>query len=1201
MMLNSSGCFASLIGYDGNSNTPLELISNPQPVLHNTQLTPEEWAWLRRKETLVLGTFGPDHPPFRLGAEQGEMTGIISDYTTILGRELGVKIRVRLYNSIEQAAKALHEGQVDMITAWGPTSKLKIDDESYLKLFRHDLASDIFLHTDPVIVRPTSEQWAPLDITGLKVAFNSSEMSLTNAQQIAPSVQMVPFSSSMEAFSAVAFGSLDALLSDSISAYFTVNTYYANELQVTKTLWGQVPSGLWYIIEGKNTRLLRIINSVINTGVSIEQQDNILRRWSGGGLIRPERPKLDAQLTNWVKNHPKIRVGVSNNYPPQSYFGGDGRYYGLTADLLSWIQAQTGLDVEVSRFANIDDVFSALDDGTIDMVADVAATHLRRQRMLFSHPYVTMPYALVMGADSPPRFSLSELHGKTLIMPSGHAMVTTIKEDYPNINLIEARDVVASLDGVKEGRADATILPLLIARYYIARFYEPNLRINMTLSDPLSTSSFAMRRDNPELANTINSVLAQISPYELSSMINRWRSQVVLSPPSWHNYGPLIYNFITVSLFFLLCFFGWNVYLRQQVKQRKQAELDLNKQIQFMTVLINGMPHPIYVCDSKLNLQHCNNSYLDAIGLNPDDMGIIINQPVLLDVLDIALDHQWVVENNEQKILDRTLSLKGEEQMVYHWMLPYEDLKEEGYGVIGGWLDITERRVLLEQLKLAKELADQASRAKTTFLAIMSHEIRTPLNAVIGMLELVLQRNTSPPPERDSLVVAHQSARELLELIGDILDVARIESGRLTLNSERASLKKIAEGVIRVFDGLARQKSLELKLEISCELKSDVLIDPLRFRQVLSNLVSNAIKFTEQGQVMVSLNATSVIEDYVVVRVAVSDTGVGISPEGQQRLFEPFAQANDCAEGSGLGLMICRSLVSMMGGELTLESQLDKGTMVMFELKLLLLEPVPPRDVVTDTSGEEQTLPCFNILVVDDHPANRLLLTQQLIYLGQRVESAIDGANALVQWRRRTFDLVITDCNMPIMNGYSLALNIRNEEALREAFPCLILGLTANAQQEERQRCLDAGMNECLFKPIELVNLTNIIAEMALKIKPLQKATFDISGVRKIAGDNPALVATFLTQIKESTREDMTKLGRLLEVPDLTQFDSLAHRIKGAAKIVKASRLYECSERLEEACRGQDTELPLAIARELMTVMEELLETIELCHHEDKV
>lgn len=1173
--------------HDDEAGRPLELVGSPQPVLHSTQLSSAEWAWLRRKETLVLGTFGPDFPPFRQGAESGEYAGIIADYLTIMGRELGVKIQVRLYHSVEQAAKALQHGQVDMLTVLNP-----------LKPLEGQLVSDIFFQTGPVLVRRTDEQWGPQELSGLRVAYNTSDMSLQQAQRLAPNAILLPYSTNMDAFSAVAFGSLDAVLSDAVSSYFLVNTYYANELQVTKILWGEAPVGARFVVEGYNQRLQKIINAVINTGISADQQTNILHRWSGGGLIRPKKPHLDARSREWIAAHPMVRVGVAENYPPQSYFGDDGHYYGITADLLSWIQAQTGLELRVSRFATIDNVFTALANGEIDMIADVSSTPPRREHMSFSRSYLTMPYALIMDADQQPFTSLSELGGKTLVLPSGHSLLTYLKTHYPAIHLMEVRDVTAALTTLNEGNADATILPLLVARYYIARFYEHSLRISMTLNDPLSISAFGMRRESRELSATINAVLAGMSPDELSALINRWRSRVVLSPPSWRSYGPLIYKSIGVAVVLLLLFLGWNVYLRKQIRERKRAERELITQNQFMEVLINGMPHPIYVCDADMRLKLYNDSYLDAMGLTRSDLLTSQNadMPRVLggDTEMMAL-HRQVMETGEHLLVDRQLNIGGELKTVYHWMQPYEDMDGAHHGVIGGWIDISERRALVDQLEQAKELADQASRTKTSFLATMSHEIRTPLNAVIGMLELALKRSASAPPDRGSLEVAHQSARSLLALIGDILDVARIESGHLTLSSERTNLRQVAESTIRVFDGLARQKGLELRLELSGELGNPVLVDPLRLRQVLSNLVSNAIKFTEQGQVTVSMTGMAQGDDCLRLRLEVSDSGIGISAEDQTRLFQPFVQAKESSGGSGLGLMICRSLVKMMGGELNLESQIGVGTRVSVWLTLQQLEALPEAETMTNEEPE-QALPRLHVLVVDDHPANRLLLAQQLGYLGQKVESARDGHQALILWRQHTFDLVITDCNMPGMNGYSLTQHIREEEQQSNRPPVRVVGCTANAVPEQRQRCLDAGMDGCLFKPVELATLASVIAEgEPAAHAPLQEEIFDVAELTRMTGGNPALVAKLLTQMGESTAQDLAHLEQLLASRDLLALDGLAHRIKGAAKIVKAARLYDHCELLEEACRGQDEEHSLAMARQLTTSMSELIQAIH--HH----
>lgn len=238
--------------------------------------------------------------------------------------------------------------------------------------------------------------------------------------------------------------------------------------------------------------------------------------------------------------------------------------------------------------------------------------------------------------------------------------------------------------------------------------------------------------------------------------------------------------------------------------------------------------------------------------------------------------------------------------------------------MVAGWIDVSGRQQLLHELSEAKNAADAANRAKTTFLATMSHEIRTPLNAVIGMLELALKKAEQGVTDRFAIEVASGTAKDLLGLIGDILDISRIESGKLSLAPERANLLNIVESVTRVFEGVAKQKHLYLVVELDTYSDRDVWIDPLRFKQILSNLLSNAVKFTEEGSVWVKMRAEAASDGKSIqITLRVEDSGIGISRQDQQILFNPFAQASNNPQssysGSGLGLMISRSLCEMMG------------------------------------------------------------------------------------------------------------------------------------------------------------------------------------------------------------------------------------------------------------------------------------------------
>lgn len=472
------------------------------------------------------------------------------------------------------------------------------------------------------------------------------------------------------------------------------------------------------------------------------------------------------------------------------------------------------------------------------------------------------------------------------------------------------------------------------------------------------------------------------------------------------------------------------------------------------------------------------------------------------------------------------------------------------------------------------------------------------------MLELALTRADRGHWEREPVEVAYDSARSLLTLIGDILDVAKIESGRLTLMPERAHLRELVESVARVFDGLARQKALELRLEIEAEAACDVLIDPLRFKQILSNLVSNAIKFTDFGFVKIRAFGERVAGERVALEVSVQDSGIGVSDEDQRQLFEPFSQVarsgNGGRGGTGLGLTICRKLAEMMGGTVRMESRAGEGTTVTVRLLLQTLESLPEVDVVPVAPLKSTGLR-LKVLVVDDHVANRLLLSQQLEHLGHQVEVAADGSQALQLWHPGDFDLVITDCNMPVLNGYGLARKIRELETEMEAEPCVIFGFTANAQPDEVENCRRAGMNDCLFKPIGLDNLRarlETVPRIVVQDSPPVGGRFglehvDLKALHEMTGGSPGLIRRLLEELYSSNRIDIEQVWPLWECGDWKQLADLAHRMKGAARLVNANHLQDLCAKLEGGCHdGLDSlELRnriLAVEQSMATLQDNL-------------
>ncbi|MNZ64564.1 Virulence sensor protein BvgS precursor [compost metagenome] len=297
--------------------------------------------------------------------------------------------------------------------------------------------------------------------------------------------------------------------------------------------------------------------------------------------------------------------------------------------------------------------------------------------------------------------------------------------------------------------------------------------------------------------------------------------------------------------------------------------------------------------------------------------------------------------------------------------------------------------------------------------------------------------------------------------------------------------------------------------------------------------------------------------------------------------------------------MISRTLCDMMGGTLELSSVLGQGTQIEVTLELPILEPL-----VRSVQPMSQLPPqgqMLNILVIDDYPANRLLVSQQLTYLGHRVKEAQDGAHGLRAWRGQHFDVVITDCNMPVMNGYELARAIRSEERARGITPGLILGFTANAQPQEKQRCREAGMDGCLFKPISLRDLSAFLACVAPDTVPVptkeERRTpadaIDLTNLEQLTRGDEALIKSLLGDLASSNEEDISRLLSLFTHHDVLGLADLAHRVKGGARIIKAQGLIHCCERLESACEEGGGEQLTAAVDALQQAMERLADTLE--------
>jgi len=555
----------------------------------------------------------------------------------------------------------------------------------------------------------------------------------------------------------------------------------------------------------------------------------------------------------------------------------------------------------------------------------------------------------------------------------------------------------------------------------------------------------------------------------------------------------------------------------------------------------------------------------------------------------------------------------------------FQDEAGNPSGLIAVATDLTERKRLEEALRESEARAHEANIAKSAFLAAMSHEIRTPMIGVTGMVE-ILAHTQLDGDQRRALNVIQSSAESLLQIIGDILDFSKIEAGRLELSPSPVDLRRVVRMTVANFTGSASSKGLQLSCDVDDRIGPAYRADALRVRQIVSNFLSNAIKFTESGRVEAAFewkgaepDAGPLGGDRLTVRV--TDTGIGVSPEQQARLFQPFSQAESDTTrrfgGTGLGLAICRRLAELMGGAVTMDSAPGQGTTMRFDVALprAPVEDVPseslkpstlllaPRKLPTvDEAEREGSL----VLLVDDHPTNRAVIARQLALAGYASETADDGEQGLIRWRTGRYALVLTDVHMPKLDGYQFARAIREEEAHEGLGRTPVIALTASALKGEAERCLSAGMDDYLAKPVGIPSLVQMLArwlphtqaassssptadphaDLAAMLPQAERpAPIDEAVLSGLTHGDAAETRELLDDFLASTTSDLAALEAARDAGDLAGVTREAHKIKGASRSIGAGELGEAADALETAGRAQDAAHVPALVADVLTAV----------------
>ncbi|MGX0936773.1 two-component system, NarL family, sensor histidine kinase EvgS [Cupriavidus metallidurans] len=1010
---------------------------------------------------LRIGVMANGLPPFDLVGIDGNYEGISADYLAMIASTLHAKVEVRAYATRDAALYDLSHDAIDVVA------------------------------TDPGQTRPAQGAIGFMPNQIIEIATRSTAHKLVGNQTLGyvngqldpqailaayPGRKLQSYATLLDALTQLSLGADVVLLSNATAASYITAQYGIPNLVAVNVSRLSV-GDLSFLVRDP---ALRARFDAAISAIPKPTRLAISTHWVPTTLM-PHFDKalnLTAEESAWIAAHPVVRYRATNDRVPFVFSDEHGESVGLSVQVLDQIEERTGLRFEPVR-ADGNNRPDHPGAPTIQPIVPVDGPSVRADGLTITEPYFQGYWAIVAHVRQRGINNILDLAGKRVAVVLPNPIIDRLRATVP-LQVVKAASYRDAYRMVATGIADATLGNMLTANYLIRESYPEVLRIVAPISGTPLNVGIGVPADEPMLLAILNKALLSLSREDINALRLRWSEpQSIASStetlPSWAWFS------LAAGLVLLAISLLWSQSLRQQIQRRRRMETVLHEQLAFQTSILDAIPQPIYLRDADLRLMTCNAAFERALGCGRKQMrGRTIDQmPLKLGDIPLSLQtYRKVLATGEAATLDRTLMIEGKERIVLNWVEPLRNATGGVVGIIGGWIDMTERQQMVTELASAKDRAEAANRAKSAFLASISHEIRTPMNAILGMLELTLQDKRLPDDDRLQVETAQESAKSLIGLINDILDASKMEAGKFVLTPQPAPLRQLVGDVTSLFGLAAARKGVQLEAIVDDAVAPCHMVDPLRFKQVLNNLVSNAVRFTDRGSVVIRLGATNLTPDRQSLTFSVSDTGTGIPEGGLKKLFQPFTQIGDTkrsAGGTGLGLSICQRLVTKMHGTIGITSEVGKGTTVTATIELPIvaeIAPVPQSDQRIQPSTKPGNT--LHVLIVDDHAPNRILLQRQLEKLGHCAVTASDGCEALEKLADASFDLIICDYSMPNMDGPTLTRTIRSSDLPYRTLP--ILGYTASAQPEIRAHAIECGMDAVMIKPVDMATLETTLA-----------------------------------------------------------------------------------------------------------------------------
>lgn len=1103
-----------------------------------SSLSPKELAWLSRRDVITVGVVKPLTPPLEIITIDNKIEGVGADILSILEKVTNKTISIKVYESQQQALGAIARKEVDMLNISSILPSTQTDNIG-------DYSASIMLDNCAYLA---SFKKISKYGNGMKIAYEAGGIDKVALIKKYPQAMLVAYPNIIKAFDSVQFGQSDAILA-SISSLSFLGSSRVNDFPVKERTHIQCIPLQFYI--GKDSEPLKYM---MNKLIAVLQKSSLIGmidlRWRGGNYKTSSSifDKLTPNTRVWLEKQRNIKVGLLKTNFPFSFINANGQWQGIIIDVLNQIRYSYGLSFDFVSFDNFNEMSASLTSNSIDMIGNSLSYQINNE-VKTSIPYSQDDFLVLISSLNEKadisKILLSEKH-----MPPLHHW---LKSQSVSLDIVNNDGEV--MDKFEHHQAPAAVVPYYVAEYYRSLSNRPYKIIKRVGPDNIH-HSFAVAYENKALLEVVNASLSSISPAFLSDLAHFWRISPLSQIGFYAQYSDKIKTLLSIILPLLIAYIFYSYRIHQELSARKKLEKVLLGQLDLMQSLLDGLPHPVTLVNADGSVIYSNKPFLTAVDCAKESMqGANISKYFSGDDNDFIKTLDNVVKDMSVVTRDSKINVAGSLIDIHEWFIPYHNIYDDSTGVLWGWFDVTWRNEICRQLEHSKQEADLANQAKSEFIATISHEIRTPINIINGFLTLVLERTTLNDIDREELEYTKSAADGLLCLVGDVLDVTKIEAGQLSLEPLPINMGDLVHDVVAMFLTLAKAKKVALRLESQLN-NSQVQLDPLRTKQILFNLIGNAVKFTHAGTVAVSVSNTD-----TEINISVQDSGIGIDDDKLADLFQPFVQVHDDPgyQGSGLGLSITKRLCELMGGSISISSKKGKGTKVAVILPYVPADPDTLPMTPHLVTNSKNIIPAnINVLIIDDHPVNLILLRRRLLSLGfNKIHEAGNGWQALDIVKSEKIQVIITDCQMLGMDGFTLVKALRQYEVDSGCTRHIILGLTASGIIQDREKGIAAGMDACMFKPIDN---NALYGELMAHLDHL-----DLPELKVTNADNNHLLksGSFVEMLQELTAADLVLAHSAYAENDIEMFSMLVHRIKGVFLMIKHDEIVNCCKEIE--------------------------------------